>query len=50
MRKGSYTTGNVNEKKGGIVYMYINDQAHLLRISETASLTYQPLKANQNIP
>ena len=48
--KTPVTTGNTNEKKGGIVYMYINDPGALVEDIGNGKSNVQLLKANQNIP
>ncbi|ASS37232.1 leucine-rich repeat protein [Mogibacterium pumilum] len=48
--KEPVTTGNANEKKGGIVYMYINEPGALVDDISNGKSHVQLLKANQNIP
>ena len=48
--KEPVTAGNANEKKGGVVYMYINDPGALIEDIGNGKSKVQILKANQNIP
>ena len=48
--KEPVTTGTTNEKKGGVVYMYINDPGALVEDIGNGKSHVQLLKANQNIP
>ena len=48
--KEPVASGNANEKKGGVVYMYINDPGALVEDIGNGKSNVQLLKANQNIP